>query len=143
MMRKIIVTLFAVFVMTELLQAQTDLKKVDFSKHDCNDSLCTYTIKFSSASLDSLSNIVMTVTVENSGVESVFMTDYYKLESRDSSQTVYLIGDLKSQIQVNNQFEFSLPLIKDITALHGKIAIQAETKNHRITNVLVYYTNEL
>jgi len=57
MMRKIIVTRFAVFVMTELLQAQTDLKKVDFSKYGCNDSLCTYKIKFSSTSLDSLSTI--------------------------------------------------------------------------------------
>lgn len=115
-MKKIIVILFAVFVMTELLQSQTDLKKVDFSKYDCNDSLCTYIIKFSSASLDSLSNIVITVTVENSGVERVFMTAYYKFESKESSQTEYLIGDLKSQIQVNNQFEFSLPLTRHITA---------------------------
>jgi len=116
MMRKIIVTRFAVFVMTELLQAQTDLKKVDFSKYGCNDSLCTYKIKFSSTSLDSLSTIVITVTVENSGVERVFMTDYYKFEFKESSQTEYLIGDLKSQIQVNNQFEFSLPLTRHITA---------------------------
>ncbi|MEY3412745.1 MAG: hypothetical protein RIQ70_1434, partial [Bacteroidota bacterium] len=45
-----------------------------------------------------------------------FMTAYYKFESKESSQTEYLIGDLKSQFQVNNQFEFSLPLTRHITA---------------------------
>ena len=128
---------------TTKIWAQTSLTKGSIGKTTCNDSTCIYNIKFSTNDLESLARIIVSVTTHQSVGESIYLTNVYSLETRDSSNTVYVIDyNDSSSVQSGNEFVFGISLTKTIKELQGKITLFSETKQGQVSNTIVFNTNE-